>query len=140
MRAFVKAWLNRKICSAAVSQHGTDYGRYQDAFNDLYKWKIEITAINNSKDSLDTLSSVSVFDTVYYHYEVSGGEPGAKETLTAYMMLPGGSTPLRSEVVANGYVGYFFAYYTYGYQLGTCSIKIYDSEGKEKASASIRMN
>ena len=35
MRAFVKAWLNRKICSAAVSQHGTDYGRYQDAFNDF---------------------------------------------------------------------------------------------------------
>ena len=117
-----------------------NYPGAQDAFNDLYKWKIEITAINNSKDSLDTLSSVSVFDTVYYHYEVSGGEPGAKETLTAYMMLPGGSTPLRSEVVANGYVGYFFAYYTYGYQPGTCSIKIYDSEGKEKASASIRMN
>lgn len=27
MHAFVKAWLERKMCSAAVSQHGTKHGR-----------------------------------------------------------------------------------------------------------------
>ena len=35
MRAFVKAWLDRKIRGVAVSQHGTKRGRYQNAFNDF---------------------------------------------------------------------------------------------------------
>lgn len=35
MHAFVKAWLDRKMRSAAVSQHGTKRGRYQNAFNDF---------------------------------------------------------------------------------------------------------
>ena len=35
MRAFVKAWLDRKICGASVSQHGTKRRRYQNAFNDF---------------------------------------------------------------------------------------------------------
>ena len=35
MCAFVKAWLDRKIRGAAVSQHGTKRGRYQNAFNDF---------------------------------------------------------------------------------------------------------
>ena len=35
MHAFVKAWLNRKKHGAAVSQHGTKHGSYQNAFNDF---------------------------------------------------------------------------------------------------------
>ena len=35
MCAFVKAWLDRKIRGAAVSQHGAKRGRYQNAFNDF---------------------------------------------------------------------------------------------------------
>ena len=35
MHSFVKAWLNRKICGAAVSQHGTKHRRYENAFNDF---------------------------------------------------------------------------------------------------------
>ena len=35
MHAFVKVWLDRKIRGAAVSQHGTKRGRYQNAFNDF---------------------------------------------------------------------------------------------------------
>ena len=35
MHAFVKAWLDRKICGASVSQHGTKRRRYQNAFNDF---------------------------------------------------------------------------------------------------------
>ena len=35
MHAFIKAWLDRKIRGAAVSQYGTKRGRYQNAFNDF---------------------------------------------------------------------------------------------------------
>lgn len=35
MRAFVKAWLDRKTRGTAVIQHGTKRGRYQNAFNDF---------------------------------------------------------------------------------------------------------
>ena len=35
IRAFVKAWLDRKTRVAAVSQYGTKRGRYQNAFNDF---------------------------------------------------------------------------------------------------------
>jgi len=35
MHAFVKAWLDRKIRGAAVSQYGTKRGRYQNTFNDF---------------------------------------------------------------------------------------------------------
>lgn len=35
MRAFVKAWLDRKIRGATVSQHSAKRGRYQNEFNDF---------------------------------------------------------------------------------------------------------
>lgn len=35
MRAFVKAWLNRKMHGATVKQHGTKRGRHQNAFNNF---------------------------------------------------------------------------------------------------------
>ena len=35
MHAFVKAWLDRKMHGAAVSQNSTKRGRYQNAFNDF---------------------------------------------------------------------------------------------------------
>lgn len=35
MHAFVKAWLDRKIRGAAVSQYSTKRGRYHNAFNDF---------------------------------------------------------------------------------------------------------
>jgi hypothetical protein len=35
MHAFVKAWLDRKIRVAAVSQHRTKHSRYQNKFNDF---------------------------------------------------------------------------------------------------------
>lgn len=35
MHAFVKAWLERKKCGAAVNQHSTKRGRYHNAFNDF---------------------------------------------------------------------------------------------------------
>ena len=35
MHAFVKAWLDREIRGAAVSQYSTKRGRYHNAFNDF---------------------------------------------------------------------------------------------------------
>ncbi len=114
-----------------------DYPEAQDIYDEIYQWKIQITAVNNSEESTATMSSVSRYDTIYFHYKVTGGTPGESLEITMNGQLPNCPLLVRTATVNGDWSGFYCIYYTYGSSSGTASAMFYDPEGNELASASI---
>lgn len=117
------------------------YPGAQELYDELFSWKIDILAINNSETSMTNMSSVSVYDNIYFHGIVSGGPPYETFDFTYSGAMPncdpGGGSFEQASVGDEFYVVY---YYTSGYQPGTCSVVFKDSNGNKIGYASIRMN
>ena len=68
-----------------------DYKDSTNIYNDLYEWEITVVAINSSKNDETTYKSyISKYSAVYFHLELSGGEPGESVRITAEPVFPSG--------------------------------------------------
>lgn len=104
-----------------------------DLFKTLYAWKLTVVAKNNLEDNAVTsMTQLNKFDTWYFHYEVSGGEPGAATTIKSVLIFPDGDThTMRTDWKAsNGTTAWVSGFYenpAYG-SGGTFSVKFYDED------------
>ena len=104
---------------------------YKDSgtiYNDLYDWNIEVFAINTSaKDEQSNRVSLSVYDSVYFHFKVNGGYPGEKINVSLVATYPNGTTSeMETKEFHDGYVGY------YGWASGIYTVPAYGERGPLK--------
>ena len=138
--AYVKANKNRNDNTTYAYLTDLKSAGYSDAktiYNELYGWKLEIYAVNNSEKSSSNMSSISRYDNVYFHYKVTGGPPGGELKFSFSGNMPGCSAYKDSNTARNGTDAWYYIYFTSGYKSGTAVGKFYDSNGKLLDSASV---
>ena len=120
-----------------------------DLYKTLYAWSVELVAFNTSKnDSTTILSSVSrKCSYLHFSFELSGGPPGEKITLSHKYYWPGGGSSYAQwywEGLSRGYS--FGAEWPDGFSnpsnmsTGTMTVKIYNkATGELLGEASIRL-
>ena len=114
-----------------------NYSGAKSIYNELYAWKITVTAINNSENSTSTMSSVSRYDKVYFHIKLTGGTPGGSTTVKFSGHMPGCSNNTDTfNNWSSGSSGYCCFYFNSGARAGTCSVTFYDGDGNVIGSAS----
>lgn len=69
-----------------------NYNGAQKLYDELYAWKVEIIAFNNSPYDQTNQSSISKYQGMYCHFKVTGGEPGKTINLTVYVTAPNGQS------------------------------------------------
>ena len=120
-----------------------NYPGAQRLYNELYAWKVEIIAYNNSPyNSTVNQSTVSKYGPMCIHFKVTGGEPGATINLVGNLIAPNGqSGNVYFNSCSDGDTMYAtFEYYQPAYgATGTLSLRIYDSDGNLMASGSVRV-
>lgn len=82
------------------------YSDCQRIYDSLYRWNVEILAVNTDKDDKTTnLSTFAPGSRVYWHIRVSGGTPGSKTDLyyqVCYKGEEGELKPFNSSYSNNG--------------------------------------
>lgn len=122
--------------------------RYKDSraiYKEVYKWTANIYAINNDEDDeITNASSLSKYDTWYFHFELQGGPPNGTEQLYYKITYPDGTSNGKKpftdkwEENTSGYVSAWYNTPRNG-RTGTCTVTIYDSNGNQIGSASIKI-
>ena len=118
------------------------YPGAQNLYNELYAWKVEIIAYNNSPYSTVNQSTISKYGPMCIHFKVTGGEPGATINLVGNLTAPNGQNGnVYFNSCSDGDTLYAtFEYYQPAYgATGTMSLRIYDENGKLMASGSVRV-
>ena len=122
-----------------------DYKSSADIYDDLYEWKITTLAINTSADDESTTkNSISKYDTVYFHFRLSGGKPNESVRLKVVDIPPNGNSGdyIFDDVWADGDV----LWYSWGYNepeygiAGTLQCKFYDEDDNLIGVASVRLS
>ena len=118
----------------------SDSATWQPVYNEMFSWKITDVYWNTSADSTTQVSSIKSGSPVYFHFEISGGEPGASTMLYRRVFWSDGDK--------SGYNSFNYEYedgdsgYVYWDKLsykGKVTIKIYDGNKKEIGSGSVTM-
>lgn len=114
-------------------------------YKEVYKWTANIYAINNDEDDeITNASSLSKYDTWYFHFELQGGPPNGTEQLYYKITYPDGTSNGKKpftdkwEENTSGYVSAWYNTPRNG-RTGTCTVTIYDSNGNQIGSASIKI-
>ena len=123
-----------------------NYPGARSVYAELYDWKVTVTAVNTSKDSLENMTSISRYKPVYFHIKLTGGVPGSSTVITAKYSNPAGDTgSLKWDYAMNngdsGWVGWADGIYTnpqYG-KTGTLTVRFYDSDGNLIGSGSVKI-
>ena len=120
-----------------------NYYGAQKVYNDLYAWKVTIVAYNsNPYDSTTNQSSLSKYQYMCVHFEVSGGEPGGSENIRTVITLPNGYTgTVHHPGSTAGMTLCTYGWYdnpSYG-AAGTLYFYAYDEAGRLLASGSVRV-
>ena len=118
------------------------YPGAQNLYNELYAWKVEIIAYNNSPYSTVNQNTISKYGPMCIHFKVTGGEPGATINLVGNLTAPNGqSGNVYFNSCSDGDTLYAtFEYYQPAYgATGTMTLRIYDENGKLMATASVRV-
>jgi hypothetical protein len=119
-----------------------NYPGAQKLYGELYAWKVEIIAYNNSPYSTTSQSTISKYGPMCIHFRVTGGEPGATIDLVGNLTAPNGqSGNVYFNRCSDGDTLYAtFEYYQPAYgATGTLSLRIYDSDGRLMTSGSVRV-
>ena len=116
--------------------------KYKDSasiYKQLYTWKIKINVSDSYSDKTSNKSSFQVYDDIYFHVSISGGEPDAQIKLTYKLICPDGTTKEKKHSYGESDGGWDYkSYYTnYSWDTGTYKFKVYDSEGNYYAEKSI---
>ena len=118
----------------------SDSATWQPVYNEMFSWKITDMYWNTSADSTTQVSSIKSGSPAYFHFTISGGEPGASTTLYRRVFWSDGDK--------SGYNSFNYEYedgdsgYVYWDKLsykGKVTIKIYDGNKKEIGSGSVTM-
>ena len=131
----------RKICCEYLKDLiQSDSATWQPVYNEMFSWKITDVYWNTSADSTTQVSSIKSGSPVYFHFTISGGEPGASTMLYRRVFWSDGDK--------SGYNSFNYEYkdgdsgYVYWDKLsykGKVTIKIYDGNKKEIGSGSVTM-
>ena len=131
----------RKICCGYLKDLiQSDSATWQPVYNEMFSWKITDVYWNTSADSTTQVSSIKSGSPVYFHFTISGGEPGASTMLYRRVFWSDGDK--------SGYKSFNYEYkdgdssYVYWDKLsykGKVTIKIYDGNKKEIGSGSVTM-
>ena len=117
--------------------------KYKDSasiYTELYGWKITSNFSGSLYDKTSDLSSFEIYDPVYCHAKLSGGEPGEKIIVKYTVKYPGGSTNSDQwdSEWGDGYSGY--VYWDDGLSSsGTLYITFYDENGNKIGSDSVKI-
>ena len=118
----------------------SDSATWQPVYNEMFSWKITDMYWNTSDDSTEQVSSIKSGSSVYFHFTISGGEPGASTMLYRRVFWSDGDK--------SGYNSFNYEYkdgdsgYVYWDKLsykGKVTIKIYDGNKNEIGSGSVTM-
>lgn len=120
-----------------------NYSGAKKVFSDLYAWKVTIIAFNNNPyDNTSSQDSLSKYQQMCVHYKVTGGEPGATQTIRTVITLPNGNTGTVYQ--NNAKAGE--SYCTYGWYdtpaygaTGTLYFWAYDEAGNLIGSGTVRV-
>ena len=131
----------RKICCEYLKDLiQSDSATWQPVYNEMFSWKLTDVYWNTSADSTTQVSSIKSGSPVYFHFTISGGEPGASTMLYRRVFWSDGDK--------SGYNSFNYEYedgdsgYVYWDKLsykGKVTIKIYDGNKKEIGSGSVTM-
>ena len=131
----------RKICCEYLKDLiQSDSATWQPVYNEMFSWKLTDVYWNTSADSTTQVSSIKSGSPVYFHFTISGGEPGASTMLYRRVFWSDGDK--------SGYNSFNYEYedgdsgYVYWDKLsykGKATIKIYDGNKNEIGSGSVTM-
>ena len=131
----------RKICCEYLKDLiQSDSATWQPVYNEMFGWKITDVYWNTSADSTTQVSSIKSGSPVYFHFTISGGEPGASTMLYRRVFWSDGDK--------SGYNSFNYEYkdgdsgYVYWDKLsykGKVTIKIYDGNKNKIGSGSVTM-
>ena len=131
----------RKICCEYLKDLiQSDSATWQPVYNEMFSWKITDVYWNTSADSTTQVSSIKSGSPVYFHFTISGGEPGAGTMLYRRVFWSDGDK--------SGYNSFNYEYkdgdsgYVYWDKLsykGKVTIKIYDGNKNKIGSGSVTM-
>ena len=118
----------------------SDSATWQPVYNEMFSWKITDMYWNTSADSTEQMSSIKSGSSVYFHFTISGGEPGVG--MVPYYRVfwsDGTRNDLRKfdDEYKDGHSGYIY-WDKLSYK-GKATIKIYDGNKKEIGSGSVTM-
>ena len=122
-----------------------DYKNSTDIYDDLYEWKITMLAINTSEnDETTNKNSISKYDTVYFHFRLTGGKPNETVRIKVVDIPPNGNSGdyYFDSVWEDGDI----LWYSWGYNepqygtAGTLQCKFYDENNNLIGVASVRLS
>ena len=118
-----------------------DYKDCANIYKELYDWKITVLAVNSDKDDDSTnKSSIKKNAPVYFHIDLSGGEPNESIRITVKSTWPNGNT---SEYTFNSKWDKWSAGW-YGWAegpsiTGTIRCYFYDEDGNMIGAGSVKI-
>ena len=121
-----------------------DYKNSADIYDDLYEWEITMLAINtNENDESTNMNSISKYDTVYFHFRLTGGKPNETVRIKVVDIPPNGNSGdyYFDSVWEDGDI----LWYSWGYNepqygtAGTLQCKFYDENDNLIGVASVRL-
>lgn len=120
-----------------------DYKDSKDIYAQVFRWKLTVTAVNDSESSNTDMDSVSRQSTIYVHTKLEGGEQGESTKIKCVTKWPDGSkrTFTSSDKWHRNNEGTWSFWYenpSYG-TTGQLSVTFYDDKGNEIGSGSVRI-
>ena len=117
---------------------------YKDSANrykKLYDWKVEVVAVNSSKDDDTTNQTTIKRNTpIYFHIDLSGGEPNEEIRITVKSTLPNGSTSEYTfETKWNTYSAGWYGLPNGLPNTGTLRCYFYDEDGNMIGGGSVKI-
>lgn len=118
-----------------------DYKDSANLYKKLYDWKIEVVAINSSEDDDTTnQSTIKRNQPIYFHIDLSGGEPNEEIRITVKSTLPNGNTSEYTfETKWNTYSAGWYGWTEGLYSTGTLRCYFYDEEGNMIGAGSVKI-
>lgn len=144
-QSFLSEWLNQKdetLYAYAKELSRNNYKDSKDYYKNLTAWKADIV-VNGDVDAVTSATSISKYESVYAHLELSGGPLDGETKLRVVFTLPDGNkvNVTWEEKWKDGDTGYAYAYYKYPEKgkAGICKVKVYDGDGNIIGESRIKM-
>ena len=117
---------------------------YEDSANrykKLYDWKVEVVAVNSSEDDDTTNQTTIKRNTpIYFHIDLSGGEPNEEIRITVKSTLPNGNTTEYTfETKWDTYSAGWYGWSEGLYSTGTLRCYFYDEDGNMIGAGSVKI-
>lgn len=144
-QSFLSEWLSQKDETLYEYAKVLSKNNYKDSkayYKKLTAWKADIV-VNGDVDAVTSATSISKYESVYAHLELSGGPLDGETKLRVVFTLPDGNkvNVTWEEKWKDGDTGYAYAYYKYPEKgkAGICKVKVYDGNGNIIGESWIKM-